>query len=61
MRREKKLDFSKRVLLSITFVTLKQRYEKACIVLCRDWKTALTLLFFTCIYLSIHVFTINSY
>ena len=32
------------------FVTLKQRYGKAYImVLCRDWKTALTLLFILCI------------
>ena len=39
-------------MLNIIFVTLKQRYGKAYMVLCRDWKTALTLLFVLCI---IHV------
>ena len=39
-------------MVNIIFVTLKQRYGKAYMVLCRDWKTALTLLFVLCI---IHV------
>ena len=57
MRIEKSLIFPRRVMpvlcmLNIIFVTLKQRYGKAYMVLCRDWKTALTLLFVLCI---IHV------
>ena len=38
--------------LNLIFVTLTQRYGKAYMVLCRDWKAALTLLFVLCI---IHV------
>ena len=57
MRIEKSLVFPRGVvpvlcMLNIIFVTLKQRYGKAYMVLCRDWKTALTLLFVLCI---IHV------
>ena len=57
MRIEKYLVFPRGVvpelcMLNIIFVTLKQRYGKAYMVLCRDWKTALTLLFVLCI---IHV------
>ena len=57
MRIEKSLVFPRGVvpvlcMLNIIFVTLKQRYGKAYMVLCRDWKTVLTLLFVLCI---IHV------
>ena len=57
MRIEKSLVFPRGVvpvlcMLNIIFVTLKQRYGKAYMVLCRDWKIALTLLFVLCI---IHV------
>ena len=36
-------------MLTIKFVILKQRYRKAYMVLCRDWKTVITLLFLLCI------------
>ena len=57
MRIEKSLVFTRGVvpvlcMLNIIFVTLKQRYGNAYMVLCRDWKAALTLLFVLC---TIHV------